>query len=149
MTSKHTRSLASHTHAALLCVALAGCAHSQSQSPAGVGVSTEPMAASPMPASMALLLPTLLADAAQRSGVPKDRLQVIRALAVTWSDGSLGCPQPGFAYTQALVAGWMVSIAVPSALAPLLYHGSDRGGWLYCPAGRAQQPLPAKTDPRI
>ena len=37
---------------------------------------------------------------------------VIRAEAVTWSDGALGCPEPGGMYTQALVDGYQVVIEV-------------------------------------
>ena len=102
--------------------------------------------------SLHAFMVSTLADAAQRSGVPQDRLRVVRALAVTWPDGSLGCPQPGFSYTQALVPGWQVSIALPSSAASspaLQYHGSHRGGWLHCPADRAAPALPASDDSRI
>ena len=102
-----------------------------------------------MPPSVTALLPLLLADAATRSGMPLDRLRVVRASAVTWPDASLGCPHPGFSYTQALVSGWLVLIAVPSSAAPLQYHGSDRGGWLHCPAERASPALPPSSDSRI
>ena len=34
------------------------------------------------------------------------------AQAVTWNDGSLGCPEPGQAYTQALVDGYQVVLEV-------------------------------------
>jgi hypothetical protein len=94
------------------------------------------------------LLPQLLDDAAQRSGVARERLHVASAQTVTWPDGALGCPQPGRLYTQALVPGWRVVIAAPGAAA-LLYHGSERGGWLYCPADRATPALPGSSDPRV
>ena len=37
---------------------------------------------------------------------------VVSAEAVTWNDGSLGCPQPGQAYTQAIVDGYQVVLEV-------------------------------------
>jgi hypothetical protein len=37
---------------------------------------------------------------------------VERIERVTWRDGSLGCPEPGMAYTQALVDGFRVIVAV-------------------------------------
>ena len=138
MTSKHTPSIALNTLASLLSAALAGCAHSQASSPSPDN----------MPPAVAASLPLLLADAAQRSGVPQHRLRVVRAAVVTWPDGSLGCPQPGFGYTQALVPGWQVIIAVPSSAVPLHYHGSDRGRWVHCPAGRAQPALDGDRNPR-
>jgi hypothetical protein len=39
------------------------------------------------------LLKAILADAAERMGLPTEAFTVVRAEAVTWSDGSLGCPQ--------------------------------------------------------
>lgn len=56
------------------------------------------------------LLDAILADAAQRSATPAESLEVVTAAAVTWSDGSLGCPEPGMFYTQALVDGYQVVI---------------------------------------
>ncbi len=40
-----------------------------------------------------------------------DEPEVVLAESVTWSDGSLGCPQPGQSYTQALVDGMRVVVA--------------------------------------
>lgn len=58
------------------------------------------------------LLNAILADAADRSGLPVEAFTVLRDEAVTWSDGSLGCPQPDVIYTQALVPGYRVVVAV-------------------------------------
>ena len=88
------------------------------------------------------------ADAARRGGVPREQLQIVSARAVTWSDGAMGCPMPGMAYTQALVPGWRIELQAPGQAA-LLYHASRRGGWLWCPRERAQPPLPAAADPSI
>lgn len=49
-------------------------------------------------------LAAITADLAAR-GVATDDVQVLSARAVTWSDGSWGCPAPGVQYTQALVEG--------------------------------------------
>ena len=56
------------------------------------------------------VLEPILADAAERTGLPRADLVVTRAEAVTWNDGSLGCPEPGMLYTQALVDGYHVVI---------------------------------------
>ena len=58
---------------------------------------------------------------------------------VVWSDGSLGCPQPGILYTQALVPGWRVVVA--DGPREWVYHASRAGIWLHYPANRAQRPL--------
>ena len=80
------------------------------------------------------------ADAARRTQLAPESLELIGAETVTWRDGSLGCPQPGMAYTQALVPGWRVRLRGPAGV--LDYHASLRGGFLWCPPGRAVEPLP-------
>lgn len=51
----------------------------------------------------------ILADLSGR-GVATDGVQLVSAREVTWNDGSLGCPQKGQSYTQALVAGMQVIV---------------------------------------
>jgi hypothetical protein len=55
---------------------------------------------------------------------------LVRAEQVTWSDGSLGCPQPGTMYTQALVPGFRVIAKSPSG--ELVYHSDVRGNVVTC-----------------
>jgi hypothetical protein len=69
------------------------------------------------------LLAQILADAAERSGLPQSELEVVQASAVTWNDGSLGCPEPGMMYTMALVDGYRVVVAAGDE--ELNYH-TDR-----------------------
>jgi hypothetical protein len=57
------------------------------------------------------LLNAVLADASERTGQASDALVVTQAEAVTWNDGSLGCPEPGMFYTQALVDGYQIVVA--------------------------------------
>jgi hypothetical protein len=80
----------------------------------------------------------VLADAVQRAGVQDVR--VVSRETVTWRDGSLGCPQPGRLYTQALVRGWRMRVAAGERV--LEYHGSTSGRWFFCPADRIESPLP-------
>jgi hypothetical protein len=81
------------------------------------------------------------ADAARMLGLADGGAALqVTAEAVTWSDGSLGCPQPGMMYTQALVPGWRV--VVGDGARQWAYHASRAGAWVLCPAGRARGPLP-------
>ena len=81
----------------------------------------------------ASLLEDIRADLAQRSGVTQEAILVIRDQAVTWSDGSLGCPQPGVFYTQALVPGYWVVLQVQEKQYD--YRASTRGYFFLCEGG--------------
>lgn len=61
-------------------------------------------------------------------------VRVVAAEAVTWSDGSIGCPQPGMNYTMALVPGYRVVFAVAQGEGERLYayHAGRRGPLQYC-----------------
>lgn len=56
-------------------------------------------------------LAAILADLAAASGLDVADIAVERLESVTWRDGSLGCPEPGMFYTQALVEGFRVILA--------------------------------------
>ncbi len=54
---------------------------------------------------------------------------VVAVEAVTWRDGSLGCAKPGTMYTQALVEGQRITLAVGDE--EYAYHsGGDRDPFL-------------------
>ncbi len=68
-------------------------------------------------------------------GISPGDFEVETAAQVTWSDGSLGCPQPGQAYTQALVDGYWVVLSHDSDTYDYR-AGPDREFHL-CPGGGA------------
>jgi hypothetical protein len=78
----------------------------------------------------------VVADAARKLGVNENAVVLARAERVTWNDGSLGCPQPGMGYTQALVRGFRV--VARTADRELIYHTDETRQALAC-AG----PMPA------
>ena len=78
-----------------------------------------------------------VADVSRRFAV---RAEVVEIERVTWSDGSLGCPQPDTMYTQALVPGWRIVLAAGSR--SFEYHASEGGRVVHCPPGRAMPGLP-------
>jgi hypothetical protein len=57
------------------------------------------------------LLDAMKADLAERLGIATSEIDAVSGRAVTWSDGSLDCPEPGQSYTQALVDGYHVILA--------------------------------------
>lgn len=61
------------------------------------------------------LLEPVVADAAVRAGVAVADTTVITGQEMVWSDGSLGCPEPGVVYTQAQVPGYWVVVEAAGA----------------------------------
>lgn len=95
--------------------------------------------ARPMTTDLKSMLEAALDDAARRTKIDRTKLKVLSAESVTWSDGSLGCPEPGMAYTQALVPGYRIRIQAGSEV--LDYHAGRRGAPVFCPQGRSIDPL--------
>ena len=89
------------------------------------------------------MLEQIRADAAQRAGVTLGQVKVLTVGSVTWSDGSLGCPEPGMMYTQALVRGYRVRVDAAGTM--LLYHAGVQSTFVHCPPDRAQEP--SSVDP--
>jgi len=94
--------------------------------------------------TLASVTEAVLADAARRTGRAKSSLVVQSAESVTWSDGSLGCPQPGVLYTQAMVPGFRIRIRAGEQV--LDYHASRRGYFVLCPAVQAVDPVAGATQ---
>ena len=101
------------------------------------GTMPRPPSASSSPAAVEA---DVRADAARRWNLPNGAALQVSIESVIWADGSIGCPQPGRMYTQALVPGWR--LVVRDGGRELVYHASQRGQWVQCPPGRAQPPLP-------
>lgn len=52
-----------------------------------------------------------LKDLAQRLNLQLDQITVVSAQAVTWPDGSLGCPRPGMVYPQVQQDGMRIILS--------------------------------------
>jgi hypothetical protein len=64
------------------------------------------------PGLPAELMDRLIAELGAELARPPSEVRIERVEPVTWRDGSLGCPEPGMFYTQALVPGFRVILAV-------------------------------------
>ncbi|QKE82604.1 hypothetical protein [Arthrobacter sp. NEB 688] len=69
-------------------------------------------------------------DAAGRAGIVASDVQIGGYMAVTWADGSLGCPQKGMAYTQMTVEGELLLLRVDQRV--LEYHARQGAPFSYC-----------------
>jgi hypothetical protein len=79
------------------------------------------------------ILDPIVADAADRSGAPLAAIEVVTSEQVTWPDGSLGCPEPGQMYTQALVDGYQVVLDAGGE--ELDYRVGSGGSFQLCETG--------------
>ena len=75
-----------------------------------------------MPNDLQSIVAAAKKDAVAR-GLPAQAISVQSAQRVTWRDGSLGCPKPGYSYTQALVDGYR--IVLRAGAEEYVYHGAD------------------------
>jgi hypothetical protein len=60
-------------------------------------------------------------DLAKRLNVPVESIEFGKFEDVLWPDGSLGCPQPGMAYTQVMVEGYRILLQYGGQV--YAYHG--------------------------
>ena len=94
------------------------------------GPSADPAASGGGFALPATIIDPVAADAARRLGVDPSAVTIVDAHPETWSDGSLGCPEPDMMYTQALVDGYQVIVEASGT--QLDYRGSGPGQFRLC-----------------
>lgn len=83
-------------------------------------------------------VPQAIADLATRLDVDESAITVVEEREVTWSDASLGCPEPGMSYLQQLTDGVLVVLEADGQRYE--YHGGD--ALTYC----ANPTPPAASD---
>lgn len=76
------------------------------------------------------IMSELIAELVERTGAEQADIQVVRADAVVWNDGSLGCPKPGEFYIQMLINGYWVVLEVQGM--EYDYRVSDKGNFTLC-----------------
>ena len=57
------------------------------------------------------LISQAVADLATRLKIDASKIDTVSAQSMSWPDGSLGCPQPGMAYTQVMVDGTLIQLS--------------------------------------
>lgn len=100
--------------AVLLALALVGCGENDvTDEPTGSPTATPTPTKSVTPNETAppeSVVDQAVADLAARLDLDPAAVTVVDVEEVTWSDGSLGCAEPGVAYTQALVDGSRITL---------------------------------------
>jgi hypothetical protein len=119
---------------ALFAALASGCAAPTPVAAGGAPVPDRPPATSAVPAE---LLRATRADLDARLAAAKLQAGAVRVLvaeAVTWNDGSLGCPRPGVMYTMALVPGYRLvyAVVVGAGERQYAYHAGRNGNFQFC-----------------
>lgn len=86
------------------------------------------------------LLEEVITDLLQRSDNDRQSINIVRAQATVWNDGSLGCPEPGAVYTQALVNGYWVVLEADGQTYD--YRATEAGAFRLCQQGAVDLSVP-------
>jgi hypothetical protein len=69
------------------------------------------------------LVEQAMQDLALRLEIPVEQINLLEVRQVNWPDSSLGCPQPGTAYTQAPQEGLLIRLGVGREM--YFYHSGE------------------------
>ena len=94
-----------------------------------------PTPAFPTAPNLQSLIEKAKEDLAQRLSISITQINVVDAKDVTWSNSSLGCPQPGMLYTEVLTPGYLILLTANGQ--DYEYHAGKAGSPTYC-----ENPLP-------
>lgn len=83
---------------------------------------------------MERLIAAAKADLSEETGAAADDIRLVSMELTTWSDGGLGCPEPGMMYTQALVDGYILLLQVDDTV--YSYHTAGTTSFVRCESGR-------------
>jgi hypothetical protein len=89
-----------------------------------------PTVSRPSGSSAERLITQAKEDLAQRLDITVDEIDLVEMESVVWPDSSLGCPQPGMAYTQVQQDGYRIRLQVDKR--PYDYHGGGARGPFLC-----------------
>ncbi len=76
---------------------------------------------------------------ANQLGISPDEVTVLSVEPVTWSDASLGCPQPGMMYAQVITPGYLVITQAQGETQQV--HLNNQGQGMVCPPEQAKPPI--------
>ncbi len=93
------------------------------------------MESTPVTPSLQNLIKKAKEDLAQHLSITVTQINVLDAREVTWSNSSLGCPQPGMLYAEVLTPGFLILLSANGQ--DYEYHAGKGSDVFYC-----ENPLP-------
>ena len=114
-----------------------------SVAPVSTAPPTTPASTAPGDPAEAEIVEAAVADLAERLEVDPEEISLVSFEWVTWNDGSIGCPEPGVVYTQALVDGSRVVLRHDGV--EYDYHAGAGGNPFLCERSRLEPGPGAST----
>jgi hypothetical protein len=111
--------------------------------PVPTGPPTAPASTTPDDPAEAEIVEAAVADLAERLEVDPEEISPVSFEWVTWNDGSIGCPEPGVVYTQALVEGSLTVLEHDGL--EYDYHAGAGGNPFLCEKSRLEPGPGAST----
>lgn len=71
-------------------------------------------------------------DLANHLKIQESQVSLVSVIEKTWPDSSMGCPQPGMAYTQVLTEGSQLILSANGK--QYFYHAKINGKYTFCAA---------------
>ena len=108
-------------------------------SPTKGDIQTTPSQFIPVDAGLQNLIDKARMDLAQQLSIPMTQINLIQAISATWPDSSLGCPQPGMAYSQVLTPGYLIQLQADNRVYE--YHTDADQLVVFCEENTIEYPV--------
>ncbi len=92
-----------------------------------------------VPSQLQPMVADIIEDIIGRTQIERSAISLTSYQSITWADGSIGCPQPGYSYIQVLIDGYLLYF--DAAGQEMRYHSNGVKHFVYCTA-----PLPKPVD---
>lgn len=80
-------------------------------------------------------------ELAQQLSIQVTQINLIQAISAIWPDSSLGCPQPGMAYSQVLTPGYLIQLQVQADNGVYEYHTDADKLVVFCGENTIEYPV--------
>ena len=114
----------------LILVLVASCAPAPAPTDTQIGTPASPS----VPSEAEKAVEQAKIDLAQRKGIAKEKIVLIRVDDVDWPDTSLGCPEPGKVYAQVITPGYKILLS--DGQEEYEYHSDKENNVVYCQGNR-------------
>ena len=114
----------------LILVLVASCAPAPAPTDTQIGTPASPS----VPSEAEKAVEQAKIDLAQRNGIAKEKIVLIRVDDVDWPDTSLGCPEPDKVYAQVITPGYKILLS--NGQEEYEYHSDKENNVVYCQGNR-------------